>query len=683
MKAVLPRVAAHRVVVDSVAPPRTPTLISGIAHKRDVGLTKEVFLGDLLKIRVVCDGMTAVMNEQARARAETVTQLLEQIGMPSSASQSLGSSATVAAQVTAPQTTLPELTTSDDPGALHADLVVLEELGRGGMGVVHLARQRSLLREVAVKRLRENGTDGELSLYLEATVTGGLEHPNIVPVHALGRDTDGRPVMVMKRIEGVSLHALLRNREHPRWQGVDRETLLIDTLKSVCDAVSFAHSRGVIHRDIKPENVMLGDYGEVYLVDWGVAMKKGTSLPASAIAGTPAYMAPEMLVPQEGDIDERSDVFLIGATLHEALTGSPPYTGRSVPQVIYQAALCAPKSYKEPIAKELQEILLQCMHRDKSARFQSAIELKTALGEVQKRRAVAELVRAASDRIDSLDAVSREDPAKVQVYFYECRFALEQALREVPDYTEARIKRDGLLEWMFTWHVAQKNRAAAAALATSLGDRPDHTEALARLDEEFEREAKGRERLAQYEYDSDLEVGVQHRRASLKFFAMIVVVLAAVFGVALVRFHLQPSPKAVAMLSVLTLVIIGAVGVIKRKVIFSNRVSRQLGGAVLWIASLIVLHRLVGTFSGQSMAEIAPNDGFIAASAMAILGLTVRKIYLFPAVFMGTAGVVLTLYRGAGVLPGFVAMLLSIAVVIAVPPKDTGHEGRVSSPVEK
>jgi len=181
-------------------------------------------------------------------------------------------------------------------------------IGEGGMGVVHLATQATLGRHVAVKTLRKGAGDEEAALRIlrEAWVTGALEHPNVVPVHDVGVDASGAPVIVMKRIEGRVWSHLMRDGAEitRRFGATDPLEWNLRTLVSVCNAVHFAHSRGILHRDLKPDNVMIGEFGEVYVLDWGIAvsLKDDPSgrLPcasqATDIAGTPHYMAPEMLL---------------------------------------------------------------------------------------------------------------------------------------------------------------------------------------------------------------------------------------------------------------------------------------------------------------------------------------------------------------------------------------------------
>jgi serine/threonine-protein kinase len=212
-------------------------------------------------------------------------------------------------------------------------LAVQRELAHGGMGHVHPAFDRNLLRKVALKRLDARYAEKKFykdSFIAEAQMTGQLEHPNIVPVHELAVDATGVPYFTMKLIQGGSFADWLRAHEpgsHERLEGG------IEILLKVCDAVAYAHHRGVVHRDLKPANVMVGDFGQTYLMDWGLA-KLIKSEPASGAGalmnapgpvGTPDYMAPEQARGNPKDVDERSDVFGIGALLFEVLSGQGPY----------------------------------------------------------------------------------------------------------------------------------------------------------------------------------------------------------------------------------------------------------------------------------------------------------------------------------------------------------------------
>lgn len=205
------------------------------------------------------------------------------------------------------------------PGIM-AELAMGETIGEGGMGVVRRAEQLTLRREVAVKQLRADThrTYAQEQLLREAWVTGGLEHPNIVPVYALGTDPDGNPVIVMKKIEGTAWKDLIDLGDAPSGHAdldaaTDRLAWHLNVFQTVCNALAFAHSRGIIHRDIKPDNVMVGAFGEVYLLDWGIAVSlDDETLPLArdvkTVAGTPAFMAPEMASADGESIDQRTDV---------------------------------------------------------------------------------------------------------------------------------------------------------------------------------------------------------------------------------------------------------------------------------------------------------------------------------------------------------------------------------------
>jgi serine/threonine protein kinase len=187
-------------------------------------------------------------------------------------------------------------------------------LGRGGMGAVFEAHDRTLDREVAVKVMDHAGG--------EAKVLAHLEHPGIVPVHDAGTLPDGRVFYVMKRVRGARLHEALSS-----------ETSIaqrLDLFLRVCDAVAFAHAQGVVHRDLKPENVMLGAFGEVLVMDWGIATAIGEHSNGAVVAGTPGFMPPEQAA-GAAPADARSDVFALGALLEAMLTACPERS-RGVPR---------------------------------------------------------------------------------------------------------------------------------------------------------------------------------------------------------------------------------------------------------------------------------------------------------------------------------------------------------------
>lgn len=240
-----------------------------------------------------------------------------------------------------------------------------EVIGRGAGGVIHRGVDQDLRREVAVKILARVGSTREqrVRFVVEAQVPAQLEHPNIVPVHDIGRTAQGDLFYVMKLIEGRTLKALMRegDREH-----------LLDVLGEVARGVAFAHHRGFLHRDLKPSNVMVGAFGEVVVLDWGLARPPEGSTardPAGPMSldgdvmGTLGYMAPEQAL---GEVDKQgpaTDVHALGAMLHEVLTGAAPRPARSLVQLIPQLT-----RLPMPAPGPLGALALRCLAPDPRAR---------------------------------------------------------------------------------------------------------------------------------------------------------------------------------------------------------------------------------------------------------------------------------------------------------------------------
>lgn len=254
----------------------------------------------------------------------------------------------------------------DAPSALSysGDYLVEEMIARGGMGTVYRGIQATLARHVALKVIHADGSaDSRYRFQREAETLAQLNHPNIVPIHDLVRE-NGVPVCFsMKLVEGRTLQqiiALLRERDAETLRDFPLARLLTIFLK-VCDAISFAHSRGVLHRDLKPENIMVGDFGEVLVMDWGLAKQKGQAHPSEeadagfllgdriaashrdpsflatmegSVMGTPRYMSPEQAMGQVDEVDEQSDVFCLGGILYALLTLRPPVEGTTLQEIL-------------------------------------------------------------------------------------------------------------------------------------------------------------------------------------------------------------------------------------------------------------------------------------------------------------------------------------------------------------
>jgi serine/threonine-protein kinase len=305
---------------------------------------------------------------------------------------------------------------------------VVGKLGQGGMGQVLKVLDRDLKREVAMKLLISQGGPGGddtlLRFIEEAQATGQLEHPNIVPVHDLGVDAEGRVYFTLKYVQGDSLKQVLKGRREklPHEGGpvtypeIYTPLRMLEILIDICQGVAYAHAKGVIHRDLKPDNVMLGRFGEVLVMDWGLAKvigrmdddgaaqsmlvstsrtEEGSLTVDGAVAGTPAYMAPEQAMGKVNELDARTDIYSLGALLYEFLSGHAPYRGKSAMDVVEMVCKGPPPPLSAggigftPIPRELRAICEKAMAREPRERYQSALALRDDLQAYLENRSVS------------------------------------------------------------------------------------------------------------------------------------------------------------------------------------------------------------------------------------------------------------------------------------------------------
>ncbi len=297
---------------------------------------------------------------------------------------------------------LRELTAKPDFSATKYRL--LNELASGGMGTVYLAEDEELNRRVAIKVLNTPDPVSDLRqrMVREAQIIAGLEHPGIVPVHDVGVVADGRVFYAMKYVRGSRLDEYAAQ--------TDSIGERLRKFQSVCDAVAFAHAHGVIHRDLKPQNIMIGSFGEVLVLDWGVAKilqkrELAMSLKASletvleadtliknpddtrhgTVIGTRNYMSPEQARGEINELDERSDVYALGAVLYFLLTNKSPSTAR-------------PRTLNPKVSKAAEAVCLKAMSLEPEARYATAAELSSDVGRLLDAEAVSHTGRLSSRR---------------------------------------------------------------------------------------------------------------------------------------------------------------------------------------------------------------------------------------------------------------------------------------------
>lgn len=307
------------------------------------------------------------------------------------------------------------------PGApvTEPEYELLKILGEGGMGVVYDARQTSIDRNVALKMIKGPAAENEkqkAKFLAEAVVTGDLDHPNIVPIYDVGKNSTGALFYSMKKVQGTP------------WDDVIEQKSLtenLDILMRVADAIAFAHARGVVHRDLKPENTMLGEYGEVLVMDWGLAQpsknfRKSSSISETqSMGGTPAYMAPEMATGPIEKIGPQSDVYLLGAILYEIVTGNPPHQGKNAMKCLMAAA----RNEITPTDKtgELVDIARKAMATEPADRYADVRSLQAAIREYQSH---TESILLSSRAEDDLQEARQSDSYQA---FAKALFGFQEA----------------------------------------------------------------------------------------------------------------------------------------------------------------------------------------------------------------------------------------------------------------
>ncbi|MCW8132756.1 MAG: protein kinase, partial [Planctomycetota bacterium] len=287
---------------------------------------------------------------------------------------------------------------------------ILRELGRGGMGTVYLAREQGWNRDVALKVAHRGLTEKQIRRFNEeAALTARLQHPVVAPIYRMGRTADGRPYYSMKRVQGQTLAYLLQQVKEGAGKSAENFGLRrrAAVLLAACEGVAYAHDHGIIHRDLKPSNIMVGDYGEVYVVDWGLARMlfavghpdelpdlADSALPETSdaegsatgtarrrrISGTPAYMSPEQARGETRRVDRRTDVWSLGAILFQLLTLHAPVEGKDANEIIknlVDGKVLRPDRFPggRQAPRELLDILAKALSQDLEARYPSAREM--------------------------------------------------------------------------------------------------------------------------------------------------------------------------------------------------------------------------------------------------------------------------------------------------------------------
>lgn len=473
-------------------------------------------------------------------------------------------------------------TDADDvPSLAGVTLVPGALLGEGGMGRVLAAQELLLDRCVAIKTARDPSPDHEACLLREARVLAQLEHPNILPVYGVA-SIDGRTAIILKRIHGR------------QWsESMDEATVQanISVLLRVMDAVAFAHSRGFLHRDLKPSNVMVGEFGEVYLMDWGLALPIRESPAVFCASGSLPYMAPEMLHPQEQALSEKTDVYLLGAILYQIISGQPPHVADCRAETLASIERSQP-AFGQGRDVELVAICQRALRRLPESRFPTVDSFAQALREYLGHDNSRSLVRRAQGMValleQALAAESEIDRQDVYELFGTLRFAFQEALRGWPENREAR---SGLLrssEIVARYELDQGATATALNLLAEVGvnDGPLVDRAHAQMQSRAIAESEARQLRRQ----GDANISLDSRRRTI---------VALGVGWTLLPLLLEGIGSTHALLALCNgafLLVWVALGLLGRHWVQSTMINRQTyglvlaGSLVLFIATLGLSH---------------------------------------------------------------------------------------------
>lgn len=540
-------------------------------------------------------------------------------------------------------------------GQKESQFQIRHEIGRGGMGLVHLAYQNALGRDVAIKTVHagEISRDTENALLQEARVMGAVEHPNVVPIHVIGQDEAGRPVIVMKRIQGVSWEAYFCNQTPVPSE--DPMGFHLNIFLSVCNAMSFAHSRGILHRDIKPENVMVGQFGEVYLLDWGLAaalvdmprIPKVSDL--VGVVGTPVFMAPEMTTGDNAAQGIHTDIFLLGGLLHTVATGEPPNRGATLFEVMSFSYTGQKHIYPDTVPEELVDICERALAHAPADRYTSADELKAAVEAFLSHRNSHQLVHAANERMLALTRAIQADEPDIDAHFAEARFAFMSARQIWRQNPEAQKGLQACLKQMIVYRAEHGDFRGASALLSEL---PEADEDLRSLVDELASRADAQEaKLAKIAYDYDESVGIHSRQ-------WVVASMAATFALApfaLGAMTKSPVPELfrgvteVPLLFWANAVLVAFAPALVALNYFTftryrdHKASRIFSLGMTWMYVLALAVRSSTLWSGLSLVHAAAAETAIFSSGLIMLGLAIDRRLGRPGWWYAMTGLALVL----------------------------------------
>ncbi len=524
-----------------------------------------------------------------------------------------------------------------------AELVELDDLiGEGGNGQVFSARQAPTGRVVAVKRPVDlERDDMKQGLLREATVIGYLEHSSIPPVHFVGLGDSDELLVGMKRVQGATLA--------PALEGPDLLEHLdenIDILIQVCSAIGFAHAQGIAHLDLKPANIMAGQFGEVYVLDWGLALAVRDDVPKNIPRpqkdrlprGTPAFIAPETIIGETPT--PATDVYQLGGILYMMLTGEPPNAGSDAFEAMRAAYEGRERRYPEAVPAALTAICRRALSREPADRYENAELLREALVDFRRRRSALEAVEAAEKGLERLSkAMDDELPASLVYQEYgAARQAVNQAMQLQDDTILTRQFLQLVLERMIEWELDRGNHGAADVMLSELPVANDVLEKRC----EVLRSQRQSELIELENLRSQIDPGQGVREKALMAFGIGVAVALAQIIPSMAGTGKSPPTVLVSYLAYLCF--LGIAAFILREQLFVNIVNR---GATLmvWVLSVFGLAARVGAFFELMTVStaFAYDLGVVALLSLFAGNIFDRRLYPVVPIYIVGSGLLFAL----------------------------------------
>ena len=327
-------------------------------------------------------------------------------------------------------------------------VTIREHIGEGGTAIVDRATQNLLNRDVALKRLKSAAKKSSTAHFMlrEAQLMAQLDHPNIPPIYQIAFDREGVPLILMKHVKGTSWDVLINHPHHDHWERHPSDQLRthLEMLVKICFAVEYAHKKEIIHCDIKASNVMVGDFGEVFLLDWGFAIELNNvdQHRMKGFYGSPSFAAPEMFN-VGSKLTKQTDVYLLGATLHQILTRNPFHKGNSLYEVVELARRSLKHDYPESIHPMLVQIIHKATDPDPHRRYANVSDFREALESHLNHYTMLDMVSEMREKLIELQQLL-EQPSCNEFHFnelaFECRFGFKRALEAFPD--DDKLKQD-------------------------------------------------------------------------------------------------------------------------------------------------------------------------------------------------------------------------------------------------